>query len=137
MSIRSIALALSAVGFAVGCVAAEAAPDPSATEGTATSEILGGFTCVNGVSVLCTGDILVPITVNIKDIDALNDNQLAVLSDDLNHLSILDGGILNQDKILNDVEVTVLKDFLNKFNIDITKNDVDVCANVLGALLCK
>ena len=27
--------------------------------------------------------------------------------------------------------------FLNKFDIDVTHNDVDVCTTVLGLLLCK
>jgi hypothetical protein len=60
-----------------------------------------------------------------------------VLSGDLNNLSVLDGGILNNDKILNDVEVTALTDFLDKFDIDVTKNDIDVCALVGILNLCK
>jgi hypothetical protein len=67
----------------------------------------------------------------------LDNNKLTILSDDLNHVSILDGGVLNNDKILNDVEVTVLDDFLNKFLINVTKNDIDVCTVVLGVQLCK
>jgi hypothetical protein len=117
--------AAATVGF-VGTHAADANPAP-----------LGGFQCVNGISVICTGNIVVPIDVDIKNVGILDDNQLSVLSDDLNKLSVLDGGVLNHDKILNDVEVTVLQDFLNKFDIDVTKNDVDVCATVLGALICK
>jgi len=129
MSIRSMILALgigsaAAVGF-VGTHTAEANPPAP------------NFQCVNGISVVCTGNIAVPISVDIKNVDVLDDNQLTVLSDDLNKVSILDGGVLNHDKILNDVEVTVLQDFLNKFDIDVTKNDIDVCATVLGALICK
>ena len=86
--------------------------------------------CIGSISVL-------PITVNVKDVQALNDNDLTVLSNDLNKVSILDGGILNNDKILNDVEVSVLEDFLNKFLINVSKNDIDVCTTVLGILLCK
>ena len=50
---------------------------------------------------------------------------------------MLDGNILDNNKILNDVEVTVLQDFLNKFLINVSKNDIDVCTTVLGVLLCK
>jgi len=138
MFIRSMILALGIGSAAAGCVAADAADDPNASATSSeTSDLLGGFSCVNGVSVLCTGNILVPIDINIKDVRVLDNNELTVLSNDLNKLSILDGGILNNDKILNDVQLTVLQDFLNKFNIDVTKNDIDVCATVLGALICK
>jgi len=137
MFIRSMILALGIGSAAVGCVGADAAEDPNAATSTETSALLGGFDCVNGISVVCTGDILVPIDIDIKNVPVLSNNQLTVLSNDLNHLSILDGGVLNHNKILNDVELTVLQDFLNKFNIDVTKNDIDVCATVLGVLLCK
>ncbi|HEU4732722.1 MAG TPA: hypothetical protein VFT22_32725, partial [Kofleriaceae bacterium] len=80
---------------------------------------------------------VLPINIDIKDVRALNDNELTVLSGDLNKVSILDGGILNNDKILNDLELSVLDDFLNKFNIDVTKNDINVCTSVLGVALCK
>jgi hypothetical protein len=80
---------------------------------------------------------VLPITIDVNNVKALDNNQLNVLSGDLNKLSVLDGGILNNDKILNDVEVTVLQDFLNKFVIDVTKNDIDVCTAVLGVSLCK
>jgi hypothetical protein len=86
--------------------------------------------CVGSISVL-------PINVDIKNVGVLDNNKLSVLSGDLNNVSILDGGILNNDKILNDVEVTTLNDFLNKFVINVTKNDIDVCTSVLGVLLCK
>jgi hypothetical protein len=120
--ILTLGIGSAVVGF-VGVHAAEANPTP--------------FQCVNGISVVCTGTITVPIDVDIKNVRVLDDNELNVLSDDLNKLSVLDGGVLNHDKILNDVEVTVLQDFLDKFDIDVTKNDIDVCATVLGALICK
>ena len=134
MKIQSLMLSL-AIAFA-GCV------DTAADEtSAATQETGGGFSCQNKQNiqvVSCIGSVAVlPITVNVKDVRALNDNELNVLSGDLNNVSILDGGILNNDKILNDVEVTTLQDFLNKFDIDVTKNDIDVCTTVLGVLLCK
>lgn len=135
MFTRSMML-VCALGFAgtVGSAVATEAP-ASATGG-------GGFTCVNKLDiqvVSCVGSISVlpVININIKDVQALNDNELNVLSGDLNNLSLLDGGILSGDKILNDVEVTTLTDFLDKFNIDVTKNDIDVCALVGVLQLCK
>jgi hypothetical protein len=125
-------LAVGAVG-GVGCVASsDAAGDQIGDVAQATGGGGGGFTCVNkGVSVnivQCVGSIsILPITVNVKDVNVLDNNKLTILSDDLNNLSILDGGILNNNKILNDVEANVLTDFLDKFNIDVTKNDIDVC----------
>jgi hypothetical protein len=137
--IRSMMLlAVSAVA-AAACVAPSDASDE--TSAAVSQNGGGGFQCVNKQDiqiVSCIGSISVlPINVNVKDVRVLNDNELNVLSDDLNHVSILDGGILNNDKILNDVEITVLQDFLNKFVINVTKNDIDVCTTVLGVLLCK
>src|SRR4051812_24658917 len=100
MSIRSMILAL-AVGTAglVGYTAPSQADTPSQASG-------GGFSCFNKLDiqvVSCIGSISVlPISVDVKNVSALNDNQLSVLSGDLNKVSILDGGILNNDKILND-----------------------------------
>ncbi|MBC7975064.1 MAG: hypothetical protein H7138_08770 [Myxococcales bacterium] len=114
---------------------ATAAADP--VEKTTNTEG-GGFQCTNGVGVGCVGTIaLLPITVNVKDVRALNANELTILSDDLNSLAILDGGILNHNTILEDVELDVLTDFLNKFDIDVTKNDINVCTAVLGIQLCR
>jgi len=134
MWIRSMMLT-----FAVGCVGVgDAAEDQN---GAVAQESGGGFQCVNKLNiqvVSCVGQVAVlPINVDIKDVRALNDNDLTVLSNDLNNVSILDGGILNNNKILDDVEANVLTDFLNKFDIDVTKNDIDVCTAVLGISLCK
>ena len=130
---RSMMLALAVACLGVGTAAAD--------QGAATDTGGGGFTCLNKgtiAGVECVGSIAVlPITVDITNVGVLDGNKLSVLNDDLNKLSILDGNILDHNKILNDVEVTVLQDFLDKFDIDVTKNDVDVCTSVLGALLCK
>jgi hypothetical protein len=126
------------LGLAVACLGAGTA---AADQGAATDTGGGAFNCLNKASIAgveCVGSISVlPITVDIKDVGVLDGNKLSVLNDDLNKVSILDGNILDHNKILNDVEVTVLQDFLDKFDIDVTKNDVDVCTTVLGALLCK
>jgi len=132
MSIRSTLLTL-AIGFIGAGTAAADAPKTTNTGGGG-----GGFHCTNGVGVGCIGSIAtLPVTVNIKDVRALDDNELSVLSDDLNSLSILDGDILDYNTILNDVELDVLTDFLDKFNINVTKNKIDVCTAVLGIQLCK
>jgi hypothetical protein len=113
----------------------------AADDGAATQNGGGNFTCLNKASISgveCVGSISVlPINVDVKNVGVLDGNKLSILSDDLNHVSVADGNILDQNKILNDVEVTVLQDFLNKFLITVTKNDVDVCTSVLGAVLCK
>jgi hypothetical protein len=133
---------ICALGFA-GCVGAtDTADDQTGSVEQHTGGGGGGFTCINKQSiqvVSCIGSISVlpVINVDIKDVRVLNDNELNVLSGDLNNLSILDGGILNNNKILDDVEVTALDDFLNKFNVDVTKNDIDVCALVGLLQFCK
>jgi hypothetical protein len=126
-----------AVGFAgVGTASA----DPGATAQT-TPPTSGGFQCANKLDiqvVSCVGSIAVlPINVDIKDVGVLNDNDLNVLSDDLNDLSIKDISILDHAKILDDVEITVLQDFLDKFLVNVSKNSIDVCTTLLGAQLCK
>ena len=131
-----LACAIGALG-AVGCVGASDAADETATA-QATGN--GGlFDCQNNhsVSVVCTGDISIlnGLTVNVDK--TLDGNQLNVLSNDLNNLKITDINILDGNKILNDVEVTVLQDFLNKFNINVTKNDIDVCALIGVLQVCK
>jgi hypothetical protein len=135
MFIRSMMLAL-AVGSVVACV------EPAQQDETAaTEQRTGGFDChnkslISGVE--CVGVVAIfPIDIDIKNVGVLSNNDLDVLNDSLNDVSILDGGIGNHNKILNDLEVAVLTDFLNDFDIDITGNDVDVCTVVLGLQLCK
>src|ERR1043166_4146491 len=132
---RSMLLALALGAVAVtGCMTQD-------EDTSSTAQDTGGFTCSNKFSIQgvgCVGSISVlPINVDIKNVGVLDNNKLSILSGDLNNVSVLDGGILNNDKILNDVEVTTLNDFLNKFVINVSKNDIDVCTTVLGVLLCK
>jgi hypothetical protein len=133
--IRSMMLvcAIGALG-AVGCVAPSDAADESAVaQNTGSSGAL--FDCKNVASisvVQCVGTLanVNVLNINVKDVSVLDNSELNVLSGDLNNLNIKDINILNGNKILNDVELTVLNDFLNKFNINVTKNDIDVCALV-------
>jgi len=139
MLIRSLLLTL-----AVGCAVDGATPDQAGTNedlATTSQDNLGGFQCANKLDiqvVQCVGSIAVlPININVKDVGVLNDHELNVLSDDLNNLSIKDISILDHAKILDDVEVTVLQDFLNKFLVNVSKNNIDVCTALLGIQLCK
>jgi len=114
----------------------QTATDQSAAIGTTA----GGFQCLNKASlqVACVGQIAVlPITINIKNVRILNNSELFFLNNDLNNLAVLDAGILNGNDILEDVEVTVLDDFLNLFKVVITDNVVNVCTNPLGIQFCK
>jgi hypothetical protein len=137
MLTRSIMTMATVGALSLFAGAGAAAADTGAAPQTSSS----GFQCFNKLDiqvVSCVGSVaIIPITVNVKDVGVLNDNDLSVLSGDLDKVSILDGGILNNDKILNDLQATVLTDFLDKFAVDVTKNDIDVCASILGALLCK
>ena len=119
------------LAFAVTCLSAGvAAADGGSAFNCQNKASIAGVECIGSISVL-------PVTVDVHDVGILNGNDLSVLNNDLNHVSVLDGNILDHNKILNDVEVTVLQDFLDKFVINVTKNDIDVCTTVLGALLCK
>lgn len=138
--IRSMILvcALGALG-AVGCVGASDAADE-----TAVAQNTGGggalFDCQNKASisvVQCVGTLNL-LNINVKDVDVLSNDQIKVLDDDLNNLKITDINILNVNDVLNGLELTVLDDFLNKFGgIDVTKNDIDVCALVGVLQICK
>lgn len=134
MSIRSILFVLAAGLVGITSAAAEPA-------GTGSHNgVFTPFQCENktSVQVACVGKILIlPINVDIKDVRILTDNELSILEDSLNHVAILNGDILNHNKILNDLKLSVLTDFLSKVDLDITDNDVDVCTAVLGLPLCK
>ena len=138
MFIRSMLFACALGGLAVGCVATSDASDETAQ---AAQDNGGGFQCSNKNSIQgvgCVGSIAVlPINVDISNVGVLDNSKLDVLSGDLNNLSIKDINILDNNKILNDVYATVLNDFLNKFLINVSGNDVNVCTTILGGLLCK
>jgi hypothetical protein len=123
--------------LAVGCVGVDSSAEDST--GTVSENSSSHWQCADlSAGVSCVGHISAfAITVLVKNTRALNNNEVNVLSNDLNKLSVLDGNVLDKNQILNDVEVTVLQDFLNKFNIIVSNNDIDVCTNVLGIQSCK
>jgi hypothetical protein len=127
---RTIMMTVALAFVGAGTAAADGGTTQGDNWGCSNKAAIAGVQCVGVVAIF-------PITVDVKNVGVLSNNDLTVLKDSLNHVSILDGGILNHNKILNDLEVTVLDDFLNKFDIDITNNEVDVCTTVLGALVCK
>jgi hypothetical protein len=143
MSIRSIVFSSAVAMAAVACMdpGTDASADDQTAAVTQNGGGGGGFACSNKNSIQgvgCVGSIAVlPINVDVKNVGVLDNNQLNVLSGDLNNLSIKDINVLDNDKILNDVQATVLQDFLNKFLINVSNNDIDVCTTVLGILLCK
>jgi hypothetical protein len=98
-----------------------------------------GYTCVNqnhqGVQVgqVCIGqvgpitvnpDVYAPVTVTVGDVNVLNDNQLTVLSNDLNNITIQNNDI---QTYVQNIKVKVLSDFHDVYGINITDNVVSVC----------
>src|SRR5688572_3248536 len=99
MLIRSMILALAAAS----CT----------TDGrtATTSQQTGNFDCgqqtVGGVNVVnCDGTIaLMPITIEVHNVEVLSNNEIEVLEGSLNDLSILEGSPIY---ILNEVEADVV-----------------------------
>lgn len=139
--IRSMMLvcAIGALG-AVGCVASSDAADDGEVA-QATSHGSGAlFDCnnVGSISVVqCVGTLLNLnlLNIDVKDVRVLDDNELKILDDDLNNLDIGNINILNVTDVLNIVKSNVLSDFLTKFNIVVDKNNVKVCAPILGVCI--
>ncbi len=130
--------AIGALG-AVGCVASSDAADDGVATQASSSHGGGGalFDCQNVASlsvVQCVGSILDvnALNINVQDVKVLDDDQIKVLDDDLNNLNIGSINILNVTDVLNIIKSSVLSDFLNKFDINVDKNNVKVCAPILG-----
>jgi len=108
---------------------------------TATQPSTMRFQCLNHTSihvVVCSGSIsLFPITITIDELSILSDNQIDILSGDLDDLAILDGDLVDHDRVLDDVESRVLTDFLDKFRLTVTRDDIAVCTLLAGAQLCR
>jgi hypothetical protein len=135
MSIRSMmfALVVGVVGV-TGCVADEASPGDGVS---AVSQSITGTTCRNktgGGGAECDGKalILIPVHIDIIDDVNLSDIELEILEDSLNH--VVNVGDIGT--ILSNNELKVF-DVLNDFGLGVGLHDINVCANVLGGLLCK
>lgn len=155
MSIRSMSMVLVfTLGcLAVGCVAQGDAADDEIGAVTQSADAAddeigaviqsgGGFTCwynsIMSLDVVCVGSISIySVSVTVKFVPRLDDDKMRVLQGDLNNVSVSLGTELDENKILSHVEVAVLNDFLNKFNINITTSDIVVCTTLLGGKVCK
>lgn len=146
MSIRYIVFTF-AVCLAAGCVAEDSSGEAgliegesSADEGTLADPV-PNFKCLNVAAVQlvsCSGIVAIfPIKVDITDVDVLSNNDLNVLNNSLNKLAILNHLNVDVDNVLKKVELDVLSNFLNVFNIDIDLDDINVCTVLVGGLLCK
>lgn len=126
------------LAFTIGCMGADPRDPPTAIIATSTTV---PFECLNDTTIhilVCHGSVSVfPITITVEDLRILSDNELSILSDDLNDVAILDGGTLDNDKILSDLEDVVFDDLLDELDILVTKDDIDVCTAVSGIQLCK
>jgi hypothetical protein len=133
MWIRSVVLV-----FMIGCVAGA---DPAGEPVAAVAQSSTAFHCLNHTSihvVTCEGSIsLFPIAITIDSLRILSDNEINILSDELNDVSVLDGGVLDDNQILDDLENAVLDTFLDTFEIVVTNAAIVVCTVVAGTGVCK
>jgi hypothetical protein len=141
--IRSMILVCALGAGAVGCVGTSDAADEAATAQATGSG--GTFTCNNGVSVVCTGDISilngisvdVSKTLDNNNVNVLNGGDVSVLEHSLNNLKVTDINILDGNKILDDVKAVVLNDLANNLHLDVSKIIVSVCAPIGILQVCK
>lgn len=137
MRTRSV-IAMFVTLFAGGCVDTGTPPeDPPAT---VTQDVLD-FHCLDHTSihvVTCSGSIsLFPVTITIDSLRVLSDNEVSLLNDDLNDVSVLDGDILDHNQILEDVEATVADTFLDRFHLVVTTAEIAVCTVAAGTQICR
>lgn len=99
------------------------------------------FHCLNSTSihvVTCTGSIsLFPITITVDNVRILSDNEINILDDDLDDLTVIDGDIVDHNPVLDDIESVVLDDFLNRFGIVLSRAAILVCTTEAGTAICK
>ena len=136
MRIGSV-IAVLVMLFLVGCVETErSTPERRET----VMQDVRNFHCLNHTSihvVTCSGSIsLFPITITIDSLRVLSDNELDILDDDLNDVSVLDGSVLDGNQVLNDVEAQVADTFLDKFHLVVTAAEIAVCTVVAGNQTC-
>lgn len=119
-----------------GCAAAPAEGRSAVEQADAV-----GFTCLNELAphvVSCRGSISIfPLTATVNHVVVLSDIELDVLTGDLDHLTVIDSNLLDGSKLLDDVGVTVLDAYLHELDIELTRDDLTVCAAVSGTQVCK
>jgi hypothetical protein len=124
--------------FAIGCAGVGDAGEPAVAAVAQHTTV--PFHCLNHTSihvVTCSGTIsLFPITITIEDISILSDNDLTILSTDLDDLSNLDDGVLDHDKVLDHVEARVIRDLADVFGIVLTASEISVCTEISGGHFC-
>lgn len=122
--------------LAAGCTGAGDDRTPAVAQGDTV-----GFTCLNALAphvVSCRGSIsLFPLTVTVDHARVLSDLELEVLTGDLNDLTVIDSNVTDGSRLLDDVGVTVLDAYLDELDIELTRDDVTVCAAVSGTELCE
>ena len=90
----------------------------------------------------CDGRVIVlDLEVVVKDLPWPPPEEMEILMEDLDAESIrlqntLDN-TLDHNVILKSIEDVFVMDFNDKFGVDVTRNDIEVCTSVLGALLCR
>lgn len=138
MRTRTVMMMMLATIVAAGCVDRDRPVEDQPT--TVTQDVLQ-FHCLNHTSihvVTCSGSIsLFPITITIDSLRVLSDNELSLLNDDLNDVSVLDGSILDGNQILDDVEARVADAFLEQFHVVVTTAEIAVCTVVAGTQSCR
>jgi hypothetical protein len=111
-----------------------------ATDGqTQTISQTISFQCVmtQPGEVVCTGQINgILIVITIRYEGTVGGSEMAILAEDLDRIAVLDmnATIARQ---LGDAKATVLDDFLNKFDIAVTSNDITICATVSNFQVCQ
>jgi hypothetical protein len=122
--------------LAAGCAGAAEDRASVVVQGAAV-----GFTCLNALAphvVSCHGSISVfPLTVTVDHARVLSGIELDVLTGDLDDLTVIDSNVTDGSKLLDDVGVTVLDAYLDHFDIELTRDDIAVCAAVSGTQVCE
>jgi hypothetical protein len=132
-----LACAICALG-AVSCVATSSASNETAV--TQNIDCIPQYDCANLIGPALVRCLAMCISVQVFVIDIgggcpqcriLKEFELNELTEDLNN-SAGDVNILNIHQAINSAEATVLDDYLNKFNIQLSNNNIETCAPTIG-----
>ena len=136
IGVSPLALCCGLLVLGAGC-----AGPPAESRSTVDQADAVGFTCLNELAphvVSCHGSISIfPVTVTVHHVRVLTGIELDVLAGDLDHLTVIDSNLLDGSKLLDDVGVTVLDAYLHELAIELTRDDLTVCAAVSGTQVCE